>query len=457
MKFLDKILSFEQAWSEDKKRKSYLLNFINLSLLIFLFFMILIRLLGDFFRDAGSNQESLWLLSAIAATLLLLIFLVKKGLVRLVALALISLLLLSSIKGSWTWGIDLYTVDIMYPFIILLSAILISSRFSFVVLFLICSALTLTFFLQDQGLIARDSIWRASLPSFPNLLTILVIYALMTVLSWLSSREIEKSLHKSRNLTIKLQKQNENLESVVEKRTKELKILQLNQLTRIAPLIDLGKLSAGLVHDVRQPLSVLNMILEEAKNKQNKIENLDIAFSALKQIDDLSSISATKFFSKTENEVFNLNVEIKKLLNLFEYKASKKKVRLLFQASRRFDLHGDRKKLMQVLANLVLNAIESYDDLNKEEQVVFIKLIRKSRYLILSVKDYGVGISKKNINKLFSPNFSLKNPDHSLGLGLYISQEIMNKFFSTSIKVESSKNYGTSFSLFIKNKFILDE
>lgn len=457
MKFLDKILSFEQAWSEDKKRKSYLLNFINLSLLIFLFFMILIRLLGDFFRDAGSNQESLWLLSAIAATLLLLIFLVKKGLVRLVALALISLLLLSSIKGSWTWGIDLYTVDIMYPFIILLSAILISSRFSFVVLFLICSALTLTFFLQDQGLIARDSIWRASLPSFPNLLTILVIYALMTVLSWLSSREIEKSLHKSRNLTIKLQKQNENLESVVEKRTKELKILQLNQLTRIAPLIDLGKLSAGLVHDVRQPLSVLNMILEEAKNKQNKIENLDIAFSALKQIDDLSSISATKFFSKTENEVFNLNVEIKKLLNLFEYKASKKKVRLLFQASRRFDLHGDRKKLMQVLANLVLNAIESYDDLNKEEQVVFIKLIRKSRYLILSVKDYGVGISKKNINKLFSPNFSLKNPDHSLGLGLYISQEIMSKFFSTSIKVESSKNYGTSFSLFIKNKFILDE
>jgi signal transduction histidine kinase len=456
MKLVDQFLSFERAWSEDKIRKSYLLNFINLSLLIFLLFIISIRLFGNFFIDAGSNQESLWLLATIAGILLFLILLVKKGMVRLVAILLIALLLLSSLKGTWTWGIDLYTVDIMYPFIILLSAVLIGSRFSFVVLFVICAALATTFVLQDCGAISRDSLWRSSLPSYPNLLTIIVIYTLMTVLAWLSSREIEKSLQKSKKLAEKLRIQNENLELTVEQRTKELKTLQLNALTRIAPLLDLGKLSAGLVHDIRQPLSVLSIILDEARAKRGKLDNLDLAFGALKQIEDLSSISATKFFCKSELEIFNLNQEISKLLSLFEYKASKKKVNLVFKVNQAFDLQADRKKLMQVLANLILNAIESYDELGKKDKTVFIKLLRNSRHLIITVKDYGVGINQANIAKLFAPNFSLKNPDNSLGLGLYVGQEIMKKYFLTSIKVESSHRYGTSFSLIIKNKFILD-
>ncbi len=455
MNLICKVLHFEQAWSEDKKRKSYLLNFINFSLLVFLLFVIGISIFGNFSSDINDNQENLWFLLAIVVVLLLFIFLVRKGLVRLVALTLISLLLLSLLKCSLTWGIDLCTVDIMYSFIILLSAILINSRFSMVILLVICLSLSAIFFLHESEIIIRDSVWQASLPSSTNLLIVIVIYTLMTALSWLSSCEIEKSLQKSKKLAKRLRLQNENLEKIVEQRTKELKTLQLNQLTRIAPLLDLGKLAAGLVHDVRQPLSVLNMILEEAKNNNNKFADIDLAFAAIRQIDDLSNISVTKFFCQTQPEIFSLNKEITKLLSLFKYKASKKKVRLIFQPNCKLDLHADRKKLLQVVANLIINAIEAYEGLGKIEQNVFIKLQRNSRHLVVTVKDYGVGISRQNLTSIFNPIFSLKNPENSLGLGLYVSQEIMQKFFETNIKVGSSPKGGTSFSLLIKNKFIL--
>jgi signal transduction histidine kinase len=345
----------------------------------------------------------------------------------------------------------------MYPLIILLSAVLISSKFSFFVLFIICLNLSLVYVLQENGYVFASSAWKLSKPSFPNLLTIIIIYTLMTFLSWLSSREIEESLHKSKSLANKLKLQNENLEQIVEARTKELKALQLNQLTRIAPLLDLGKLSAGLIHDVREPLAVLSFILQNAKQNKNAIVNLDQAFLAVNKIDDLSRMSACKLFNKPELEVFNLNQEIRNLIGLFEYKSRIKRVKIIFETNKEFELHADRSKLNQVIANLILNALEAYDDFETKEKFIFIKLIKKPRNLLIKIKDYGVGINLENLTHIFEPNFSSKDNKKSLGFGLYVSQETMMKIFESGIGVESKNGAGSTFTLFIKNKFILNE
>lgn len=456
MNFISKLLIFEEAWSEDKKRKSYLLNLINSFLITFLSIIIVIRFLGELFFKS-SSKESFFVLIMIAFIFGAMAFLVKKGFVRLVAVSIIALLLFSALRGSYAWGIDLYTVDIIYPFIILMSAILVSSGFSFFVLLMICFSLTSIYFLQNNGYIHRDSSWRTTLPSFLNLLTILITYVLMAFLSWLSSREIEKSLARATNLAKQLKLQNDNLESTVEERTKELKLLQLNQLTRVAPLLDLGKLSAGLIHDVRNPLSVLSLILQNAQANKNIITDLDQAFTAIAQISDLSSISACKLLDKSQLYVFNLNQEIHKLINLFEYKAVSKKVKIIFQSSKEFELQTDRVKLNQVIANLVLNALESYDRLEKKEKFIFIKLIKKTRHLLIQIKDYGEGIAQENLARIFEPNFSSKSHQESLGLGLYVSQETMKNIFESAIKVESKVGVGSTFILSIKNKFIFNE
>ncbi len=457
MNFINKLLIFEEAWSEDKKRKSYLLNFISFLLICFLLIIITIRFFGEIFFGFNIEKESFLFLFLILIILSLMIFLVKKGFIRLISILIISLLLFSTLKGSFSWGIDLYTVDIMYPFIILLSAVLVGPKFSFLILVFISFSLSMIYFLQNSNYIPRHSEWRASFPSYLNLITIITIYSLMAFLSWLSSREIEKSLRKTKKLANQLKIQNENLELIVESRTKELKKFQLKQLTKLAPLVDLGKLSAGLIHDIRNPLSVLSILLQEAKDNHNQITDLAPAFLAINQIDDLSRMGACKVFNKEEAEIFDLNTEIEKLIALFEHKCQSKKIKIIFKPNKRFELHADRSKLMQILANLILNAIEAYENSSNNDRHIFIKLLRKPRNLLIQVKDYGCGIAQDNLLRIFEPYFSLKSNKESIGFGLYISQEIMNRIFQSQIKVESKLGVGSTFTVFIKNRFILNE
>jgi signal transduction histidine kinase len=450
------LFTFDDSWQEDKQRRSYLLNTVTVGLLIFLICIFSIRLFGNYFLAHENNQESLLFLLIIIGVLSFLTYLVKRGFVTLVSLGLVALLLLATFKGTLSWGIDLYTVDIMYPFIILLSAILISSHFSFFVLLLVILTLTATYYLQHFGLIPRNSEWRNFLPSQANLLTILVIYSLMTFLSWLSSREIEKSLLRVRALAEKLRMQNENLELIVKERTKKLRALQLEQLTQAAPLIDLGKLAAGLVHDIKQPLSVLSMLLESFQKGKIEDKDLDLAHQSIERINELASFGANEFFIKEDIEIFNLNKEIKKLVELFSYKARKFGVKILIISQEDFTLHADRKKLLQIIANLIINGLEAHKDKISAEKIVFVKLKKQARSLIIEIKDTGVGIDQKVLQTIFQPGFSTKSKKRSLGLGLYIANELMQKFFHNQIKVISKNNQGSSFFLLIKNKYLLE-
>ncbi len=125
------------------------------------------------------------------------------------------------------------------------------------------------------------------------------------------------------------------------------------------------------------------------------------------------------------------------------------------QNNQNYQLYADRVKLDLVIANLILNAIEAYQNIDREEKHIFIKLIKKPRNLLIKVKDYGQGIEPKNLVKIFEPYFTTKNSNQALGLGLYISQLVMQRAFSSKIKVESILNQGSTFTLYIKNKFLL--
>jgi len=81
--------------------------------------------------------------------------------------------------------------------------------------------------------------------------------------------------------------------------------------------------------------------------------------------------------------------------------------------------------------------------------------VKKPRNLLIKIKDYGIGINKINLPLIFNPYFTLKNKNQSLGLGLYASQQAMVKAYETKIKVESLFFSGSTFTLYIKNKFLL--
>jgi len=109
---------------------------------------------------------------------------------------------------------------------------------------------------------------------------------------------------------------------------------------------------------------------------------------------------------------------------------------------------GDRERISQVLINLLINAIRYSPNTNK----VIVRIAVKDNKVIISVEDFGIGISKINQKKIFERFFRLKNPDdetfYGVGLGLDISSQIVHHH-KGKIWVESTEGKGSSFNFSI--------
>lgn len=108
-----------------------------------------------------------------------------------------------------------------------------------------------------------------------------------------------------------------------------------------------------------------------------------------------------------------------------------------------FKLEGDRLRLEQVLINLLDNAIK-YSPGGEE---VLVRVSLEEKHVIVCVQDYGVGIDKNNVNKLFDRYFRTDNTAmrfEGLGLGLYISADVIKRHDGT-YWLESEPGEGSSF------------
>ncbi len=451
-----KLFISAEVWQGDNKSKAYFLNSVNFILVSFFSLVLIIQFSNEIFFAHPANQKNFLSLFFLIVALSLTGFLIKKGSIRFATFLTIGLILIFSFENSFILGINTYGIDILYSLAILISAVLINFKFSFFIFLFICFGLSLIYFLQNGHSFTDNLLWENFSFIFANLLTIFLCFILILFVAWYFSKETEKFYKSNKKLKHKLKLQNDHLEIIVKNRTKELETLQLKQLIKVAPLLDLGKLSIGLVHDIRESLAVLSIVLQNAQEDNNVVSNLDKAFLAIDRIDDLSKMTVCKIFDEAETDVFNLNQEIEKLISLFDYRAKLKRIKIIFKPNKEFELYSDKSKLNQILSNLILNALESYDNSDQSDRCVFIKLVKKPRNLLIIVKDYGVGISKENLPHIFEPKFSSKDERQSLGLGLYVSQEAMSKIYESKIKVESKVNCGSTFTVLIKNKFIIN-
>ena len=107
-------------------------------------------------------------------------------------------------------------------------------------------------------------------------------------------------------------------------------------------------------------------------------------------------------------------------------------------------IFGDRNKIGQVITNLLENAAKY----SPAGTVILVKTLPKENTLQLSVTDTGIGIPKAQLNKIFERFFRVTNETENtysgLGLGLYISSEILKRH-NGSIGVESEEGKGSVF------------
>lgn len=225
------------------------------------------------------------------------------------------------------------------------------------------------------------------------------------------------------------------------------------QLYRFA---EFGRLSAGLFHDLINPLSAVSLNMQKVKSSQNQGNEiaetkiyLDNAIAAAKRMEDFV-IAVRKQLSRQESqEFFFLKEEIKHAIAVLSHKAQKAGVAIRFLSESDVKIFGDAIKFNQVILNLIANAIESYPEARANSSLceVIIDLHEENEQVFISVADTGRGIAEGNQEKIFEPFFTTKQASQGVGIGLSMVKRIVEKDFGGSVDVADNQGHGTVFTI----------
>ncbi|HWR59306.1 MAG TPA: ATP-binding protein [Thermodesulfovibrionales bacterium] len=227
------------------------------------------------------------------------------------------------------------------------------------------------------------------------------------------------------------------LQDVTEMKTME------EQMMHSEKLASLGRLTAGIAHEIGNPLtSVFSFvqILKEMEQDEFKKESLETIYFHMNRIADI--LKHLSGFSKTphvELKSWQVNTLIEASLSLMQYDKRAKDVVIVRDLSADLpEITTDGNQLSQVIVNIVLNAVDAMPG----GGTLTIRSTVKNGNIVIVFEDTGAGISKENLGKIFDPFFTTK--EKGTGLGLAVSYSIVKKL-KGSLTVESELNRGSKF------------
>ncbi len=228
------------------------------------------------------------------------------------------------------------------------------------------------------------------------------------------------------------QRSREELERLVEARTRDLRTAQ-DGLVQSAKLAALGQMSAALAHEINQPLTAQRMQLATLRLLLEQGRTAD-AFQALKPVDDMLTRMAAltghlKTFARKSpsglREPLDLAAVVDQALQLLQARLRDEQIDCDVQLTRPAQVRGDAIRLEQVLINLLRNALDAMRD--KPRKQLHICLAAHPQQWQLSVTDSGGGISATDLPNVFDPFFTTKPVGDGLGLGLAVSFAIVHE------------------------------
>ncbi|MGH7775115.1 MAG: ATP-binding protein [Candidatus Binatia bacterium] len=231
-------------------------------------------------------------------------------------------------------------------------------------------------------------------------------------------------------------------------REQELKQSQ-NIIRRADRLSSLGMLTAGLAHEIRNPLVAIRTFTQLLPERyQDKEFREGFQTTALKEVDRICGLvnDLLSFARPSAPNVSaeNVNEIVESIIRILETEAKEKGV----QIYRRFSpslpkIFIDKEQIKQVSMNVILNALQSMEDDGTVE--VSTQLFTRNgseQFVQIGVWDSGVGIAEKDLENIFTPFFTTKK--EGSGLGLSISHQIVEEH-GGHIIVESKVGKGTTF------------
>ncbi|MDF1590297.1 MAG: ATP-binding protein [Desulfobacterales bacterium] len=248
--------------------------------------------------------------------------------------------------------------------------------------------------------------------------------------------------------------------SVIKNRDDEADKLN-RQLLQTSKLASIGELSAGVAHEINNPLAIIlteKQILLDMTNDtaattpeikgqlSESLEQIDVQIKRCKRI----THGLLRFSRRTQSviETINTNQFISEVIELLEREAGSGGIKFFTDFEENLpNILSDPSQLQQVMLNLITNSIDAHDD--KAYGSIHVRTRSNNQQGVeIVVADTGMGISPENMDKIFDPFFTTKPVGKGTGLGLSICYSTI-KNLGGDISVWSEVGKGSEFKVFL--------
>ena len=234
------------------------------------------------------------------------------------------------------------------------------------------------------------------------------------------------------------------IEDVTEKKASQQALLQAEKLSTV------GKIAASLAHEINNPLQAvmgnIGLAQETLDEGSHSLKLLEIASSELKRVSRIVADlrDASRKPTSKEKNLAVIDEIIQKVIDLTRKKCEERKINLTYQPQKTAPVLINRDQISQVVLNLVLNAIDAMPEGGNLH--IYTNMSVESEGVSVFIEDDGAGLSVESRAHLFEPFYSTKQ--EGMGLGLYVSQEILKAHKGNLMVVDNQKK-GTLFEMWL--------
>ena len=232
--------------------------------------------------------------------------------------------------------------------------------------------------------------------------------------------------------------------------------LAFRELEHSQKLSSIGRLAAGVAHEINNPLAIISQkaglmkdLIENASDFKEKPKFIELTDAILKSTDRCSTVTHRLLgFARRmdiEYEDLGLNDVLKEVISFLEKEAVHRNIKLELRLDENLPrVSSDRGQLQQVFLNILSNAFAAVSD---NGNIIIRTWDENTEKVGVSIQDDGCGMSEKDLENIFEPFFTTKK-GYGTGLGLPITYGIIKKM-GGSIKVESKQGKGSTFTIYL--------
>ncbi|MCK5683448.1 PAS domain-containing sensor histidine kinase, partial [bacterium] len=220
----------------------------------------------------------------------------------------------------------------------------------------------------------------------------------------------------------------------------------------------LGRLSAKLTHEIKNPLATINSLSQhlveenEVLNSSERKELLDTVYSEVQRLGvilgDVSKWS--RHSCDSETDCFNLREVLDSIIALTSFDFRKRKIHFTFDMDQNDEplyICGSADRFKQIIFNLLWNAMDVLNESVAEVHKISLNYYNKDEYIYITIKDNGDGMTENELSRIFEPFYTTKR--EGMGLGLAIVSDIVRSM-EGKMTVCSVPSEGTEFGLVFK-------